>query len=281
MESTMPETELLKNEIAEELCTEIEITNKVISNLKTQVDGFGSKVQTLEVELEKTKAQLVLQKDINALVIHDIRGTAISLSMLSKMLSEESELKGRHDDYVLEIHNRSARMLRLIDTNLALLRIEKGEIECKKEPVDIVKVISEVIEQNSQLIVYKKIVINYKKNALFVVCGENSLVYSVFNNIITNAIEASPENSPIEICFEKNGVCSIKVHNFGEVPQEIRDTFFQKYVTAGKYRGTGIGTYSSKVMAIAMGGDILLDTSESGATTVKVIFPLFQGAVSD
>jgi signal transduction histidine kinase len=65
----------------------------------------------------------------------------------------------------------------------------------------------------------------------------------------------------------------VAVCNQGEVPPEIRDRFFEKYATAGKKQGTGLGTYSAKLIARTHGGDVALDTSEPGFTSVIVSFP--------
>jgi len=62
----------------------------------------------------------------------------------------------------------------------------------------------------------------------------------------------------------------IRIHNQGAVPREIRDKFFDKYTTVGKSGGTGLGSYSAKLMAETQGGSIHLDTSEETGTTVTV-----------
>jgi signal transduction histidine kinase len=62
------------------------------------------------------------------------------------------------------------------------------------------------------------------------------------------------------------------VINQGEVPAEIRERFFEKYATSGKSRGTGLGTYSARLIARAHGGDIAMQ-SQSGTVTVTVTLP--------
>ncbi|MCP4701989.1 MAG: sensor histidine kinase, partial [Gammaproteobacteria bacterium] len=69
---------------------------------------------------------------------------------------------------------------------------------------------------------------------------------------------------------EKEEECFITMHNGGAVPEEIRARFFEKYVTAGKYRGTGPGTYSAKLMAETLNGGIHLRTSEEAGTAITV-----------
>ena len=60
----------------------------------------------------------------------------------------------------------------------------------------------------------------------------------------------------------------LHIHNYGAVPEAIRDTFFEKYATAGKPEGTGLGTYSARLMARIQEGDILMRTSEREGTTL-------------
>ncbi len=51
------------------------------------------------------------------------------------------------------------------------------------------------------------------------------------------------------------------------VAPELQGRFFEKYATAGKARGTGLGTYSARLIARAHGGDIEM---KCGAGTVEV-----------
>jgi signal transduction histidine kinase len=79
----------------------------------------------------------------------------------------------------------------------------------------------------------------------------------------------------VSVNFEnKNNYCCIHITNSGEVPPEIRDRFFDKFVTIGKKKGTGLGTYSARLIVKAFGGTIELDTQTPGFTTVIVCLKL-------
>jgi two-component system sensor histidine kinase/response regulator len=62
--------------------------------------------------------------------------------------------------------------------------------------------------------------------------------------------------------------------NTGAVPVEIRERFFEKFVTSGKIDGTGIGTYSAKLLTEAQGGSIKMQASDAyNRTEVTVTLP--------
>jgi CheY-like chemotaxis protein len=61
---------------------------------------------------------------------------------------------------------------------------------------------------------------------------------------------------------------------------DLRDKFFEKYSTAGKLGGTGLGTYSSHLLARVQGGSLTMETSESSGTTLTLMLNHWQGGES-
>jgi signal transduction histidine kinase len=109
---------------------------------------------------------------------------------------------------------------------------------------------------------------------VFMVRSEELLCYALLSNLIKNAVEASPEGSTVTLDMRTADEHIITVHNAGVIPEAIRDTFFEKYVTAGKRQGTGLGTYTAKLIATTLGGSIGFTTSENQGTTMTVRLPL-------
>jgi signal transduction histidine kinase len=108
----------------------------------------------------------------------------------------------------------------------------------------------------------------------YIASGEKGLCHSLFGNLLRNAAEASTEGGKIDVRFaadEKHVIVAIR--NDGVVPETIRDRFFDKYVTAGKAEGTGLGTYSAKLVTEAQLGAISMATSETNGTTLTVRLP--------
>ena len=103
--------------------------------------------------------------------------------------------------------------------------------------------------------------------------GEEILCHSILSNLVKNALEASPPGKAISIHFDRNSWYSVRICNTGEVSPEFRDRFFEKYATSGKKGGTGLGTYSARLMIKTMGGDLELDVSEPGQVAVIARWP--------
>ena len=105
--------------------------------------------------------------------------------------------------------------------------------------------------------------------------GDLTLCFSAFQNLIKNACEAAPAHSKVSIrLLNKTPLLRIEIENKGLVPEEIRERFFDKFVTAGKHGGTGLGTYSARLLVQAQQGEIAMETfEETGLTRVTVGLP--------
>jgi len=93
-------------------------------------------------------------------------------------------------------------------------------------------------------------------------------------NLIKNALEASAPGDPVRVNLTRGqGVAVIEVANTRDVPEEVRPVFFEKYATAGKPDGTGLGAYTARLIARVHGGDVELITGGGEGTRVRVTLP--------
>ena len=170
-------------------------------------------------------------------------------------------------------------MLRIINMSLDLYKIERGTCEVKPENVDLVKILDEIKSETKIRLKVKRLTIETLIDGApageadqFILPGEKLLFYSMLSNLFKNAVEASPKKERIIIEMTQQENNSVGIHNSGAVPGEIRKTFFEKYATAGKSGGTGLGTYSARLIAENLGGKISLDTSIEAGTTIRINF---------
>lgn len=235
-------------------------------------------VEKLSSELSLIQEKMNTKEEVDHIIHHDIRSALVDWVYVADLLLNAGDLSPTSRQLLEEGKMSGTRMLSLIDFNLSLYKIENREFELEPVAVDALGMVKEIITRNKRLINSKNItfvpVVSdlEEGDAAFYVYGNEVLTFNILNNLIVNAVEASKIDFEVTVTFEKTDRYAIKIRNAGEVPEHIRDGFFDKFVSHGKNQGIGIGTYSAMLMAKAQHGDVILDCSESGATTVIVTF---------
>lgn len=247
----------------------------VRARIKTHLSLFSAR-RKLEEQNEELREAAQLREDIERITRHDIKTPLSSIIGLSELHLMDDNLSDDQKESLKMMKDSGYKMLNMINLSLDLFKMERGFYEFNPVPVDILKIANKVIAELKDLVMGKELSVNVLINGnppvekdSFNIQGEELLCYSILANLIKNALEASPENGTISIAFDEN---SISIHNQGAVPESIRDKFFDKYVTSGKSAGTGLGTYSAKLIAETQKGNIHMETSEESGTTISVTF---------
>ncbi|MBF0242410.1 MAG: response regulator, partial [Desulfamplus sp.] len=260
------------------------------SIVKARVENHLELKQARE-ELERQnhilQENIHLREEIDRISRHDLKTPLNSIISIPRILLQDSCRLAPDQVELLEMIEQSGHiMLNMINLSLDMFKMEKGSYKLNPVPLNILSVIKKIIFDLRSLTDAKAIKFNLLINDLannirvasdcdiFGVLGEELLCYSMFANLIKNAVEASPNSETVTIkllnkIFETEQV-EIAIHNKGVVPLSIRDNFFEKYATAQKKGGTGLGTYSAKLMAQTLGGEILMSTSEAYGTTITL-----------
>jgi two-component system sensor histidine kinase/response regulator len=240
--------------------------------LKLQRDALERQNEILEENAR-------LREDIERISRHDLKTPLNSIINFPKLMQKDN-LTEEQLSQLKKISSMGYKMLNMINLSLDMYKMEQGTYQLSTVPVDLVSVVDDIVEENSMLTMLRGISVDIRMNDAppnqgeeLMVKGEKLLLYSMLANIIKNAIEASPDDEQITVALGPGDPITLRVHNKGTVPEEIRETFFEKYVTADKGGGTGLGTYSAKLIAEAHGVAVRLDSSEQDGTTVTFVFP--------
>ena len=201
---------------------------------------------------------------------HDLKNPLSAIINTSESLLESQYLGMDQKDQIEMVRKSSYDMLEMINRSIDLYKMETGSYQLNAVPVDITTICLRVIEESRTNAHKFGILIHYDAPDACLIEGDELLCFSMLGNLIRNAVEASPKEGMIQITIDCDKEVAISIHNEGAIPEEIRGYLFEKYVTAGKDSGTGLGTYSAKLMAETMGGAINFETSEENGTTLIV-----------
>jgi two-component system C4-dicarboxylate transport sensor histidine kinase DctB len=107
------------------------------------------------------------------------------------------------------------------------------------------------------------------ENTPVVVTGDPVLLQMVVNNLVSNAVDAVAAVDPGRIVVTSTSVdgrAELRVSDNGPgVAMELKSRLFEPFVS-GKPSGVGMGLSISKKIALAHGGNLVLEGSDSGAT---------------
>jgi len=230
------------------------------------------------IDVTKRKVLEKIKDDVTRIVRHDLKSPLTGIIGIPRLVRKEENITSRQADLLKAVEDAGTIMLDMINHSLQMYMLETGEKDIEFEEFDLVQLVKEVIQyvqigKELENIIELTIEGRSPEEEVITLPGERYLIFSMFGNLLRNAVE-SCENKSVSVDIRINDDCIIKIHNAGVVPASIRETFFEKYVTEGKSGGTGLGTYSARLIVEKHGGEISLNSMEEAGTTVTVKLPL-------
>ncbi|MFP4259305.1 MAG: PAS domain S-box protein [Desulfovermiculus sp.] len=222
-----------------------------------------------------------LKEDVDRIARHDLKTPLNGIVGLPQALLSEENLNADQKELIGYIQQAGYRMLNMINMSLSLYQMEKGEYNFYPQPTNLMPIIRDIQrELSSMCSTYKNDISvslpGARQDDSFVVNGERLLCYTMLSNLIKNAVERTPAGGTVHIQLEEpeTNQARISVHNPGVIPKKIRDRLGQKYVTAEKQHGTGLGVYSVLLIARTMNGSLTWSSSRESGTCFKVLLPM-------
>jgi PAS domain S-box-containing protein len=196
-------------------------------------------------ELEKNREEFL------AIVSHDLRTPLTSLKgFIEVLVNGDYESEGKFREYLGILDSEADRMISLINDLLDLGRLESGKMELHTEPVSLEDLATYAISSMKGLAAQKRVslALNPVDGLDLVVEADRRRLLQVMVNLLSNAINFSPEGGAVEIVLRREGdFVFIEVLDEGPgVPTGERNRIFDKYhqtrrVSSERGKGSGLG----------------------------------------
>jgi signal transduction histidine kinase/CheY-like chemotaxis protein/HPt (histidine-containing phosphotransfer) domain-containing protein len=245
---------------------------------RERLDGL---VRQLEEQNSALRQAFRLREEVERIARHDLKTPLSSIASVPRLLRERRPLDAQEDELLGMVERAALRVLSMVNLSLDLYRMEEGSYRLRAQAVDLAGLVHAVARELQGHAVSKhlNLVLDMPAEPLYAQ-GEELLCYSTVANLLKNALEAAPDDSDIRVRLHRMAegtgeAVVLDIHNRGEVPQAVRDSFFEKYATHGKPGGTGLGAYSARLMARVQHGDLRMSSSADG-TTLSLRLPVWQ-----
>jgi CheY-like chemotaxis protein len=208
---------------------------------------------------------------VDQITRHDLRGPlAGALGLVQAMASDDVSIINPKVHLRL-VEDTVLQVLNMINLSAEIFKIETGRFQLQPQPIQIGDILQRIVQMASVTFSEKKLALKAQTDAQtngkpVHALGDALFCYSLFQNLVKNACEAAPFQSQVVVSLSNTDPLRILIKNSGVVPAEIRPRFFEKF-TSKKISGSGLGTYSAKLLTEAQGGKITLDISDDDNTT--------------
>ena len=234
------------------------------------------KMNKIRQEQEKNKLKRQLTNNIN----HELKTPVASIQICLETLLSGVELSDEKRVELIErCYVNNARLRNLLKDVSLITRMEDGSQLISKEPVVLNDIIGEIHKELDVVSEGEKMTLHTDFKDIVTVCGNLSLIGSIFRNLTENAIAYSGgKNIYITLLANDADSCTISFEDDGRGvdPQKLHRLFERFYrIDKGRSRqigGTGLGLSIVKHAVQFHGGNITVSNRPGGG--LKFVFTL-------
>lgn len=261
-------------------------------NLRRSHNQIEVQAKQLRDQNTALREAIRVREEVERIARHDLKTPLNSILAALRLLGERREPDAREQELLGMVEGAAYRVLDLVNLSVDLYRMEQGTYRFSPRVVDLTALADTVARDVRAHAETKGVRIELRVGGepadaqssgtrRAYAWAEEMLCYSVIANLLKNAVEASPDGGAVRLDFDAEGAqVRLRMHNAGEVPASMRPVFFEKYATYGKVGGSGLGTYSARLMARVQQGELGMQTSADGGTVLELRLPALPAGVA-
>ena len=244
--------------------------NDEIGTLANAFNGMAERIQTLFLSEQRLLAD----------VSHELRSPLARLHFSVKLARTAADRNAALDRVKRDVD----RLSTLVSSLVEMARAEGSPAGCDFEEVDVNELVAETIRDASVEVEARGGRIQVSGPPGIVVNGNPELLRRAVENVLRNAIQHSPENSPIDVeLVLHDQTASIAIRDYGPgIPEEflerVFDSFFRTQVARDSDSGgVGLGLSIAKRAVQIHGGVISAHNADPGLLVVIELLTTIRG----
>ena len=246
---------------------------------RRQIEEAHRQLESQAAELTRSNRDL---EQFAYVASHDLQEPLRKVASFCQLLQRryQGQLDERADQYIAFAVSGAQRMQRLINDLLAFSRI--GRITTGFTEVDLDRLVDDAVLQLEATL--DKAGAEVTWSDLPTVRGEEPLLALLFTNLLGNSVKFRRPDTPAQVHVSGRQVddaweITCTDNGIGIEPEYAEKVFviFQRLNSREAYPGTGIGLALAKKIVEFHGGQIWVDTSQTGppqGTTIRFTLPV-------
>ncbi len=249
-------------------------------------DVSEAKRREAELAEAKTVTEEALQAKTQflATMSHEIRTPLNGIIGTADLLAE-GQLDAMQKDYVSTLVQSGEALLTIVNDILELTRLEAGRVDFVEEGFDVAETVESVVRLMRPAAARKNLRIGggVAPDLPCSFSGDVGRLRQILLNLTGNAIKFTESGSvELHVRAAPDGMVEFLVTDtgIGIAPDRV-EAVFESFtqadgLTSRRFGGTGLGLTISRMLARAMGGDIVVTSQDGKGSTFSVRLPLLE-----
>ena len=236
------------------------------------------------ISREQEAKENQMRRELTQNISHELKTPVASILGYTDTILDDPQMNSETQRQFIERTNAQARRLTALLQDISTLnRMDYAAHQLTMERTDVSAIVSDIIQETSIALEKRRMTLNNCLPQDIIIQGNPSLIYSIFRNLIDNAINYAGEGTTINMsaelmddewafCFSDNGV---------GIAAEHLPRIFERFYRIDKSRsrqvgGTGLGLAIVKNAVLLHGGTITANPAEDAGLefrfTLKIRF---------
>ena len=248
--------------------------------------NIGTDQQSLITLLDTTSEKQLeeMKVDFVSMAAHELRTPLTAIRGYASLLQIHyaTQLDQAAKELLTRLIISTTNLTNLIDNLLSVSRIERNNLIVQAKPLHLGIIVKDIFASFEQQAFTKKqhFILNMP-DALPQVMADPFRIGQVFINLISNALNYTPEGGTVTVTIANKSNClEISVQDSGEViPKEAMPRLFTKFFrVSGSLeqgsKGTGLGLYITKAIVQMHNGKIWAESTLGKGSTFSFTLPV-------
>jgi signal transduction histidine kinase len=231
--------------------------------------------QRAEAALESTNEELERTARYSADASHQLKSPVTVLRTGIESLLAREEFQPEVYEELSALLHQTRRLTSVIDDLLLLSRMDAGHLEIDSQPVNLVRLVEEWLEDLAALPDAFEVAIEKEFPKNLFIAGEKRYTSLIVQNLLENARKYNRPGGRIRVVArQQNGDVLLSIGNTGGfiAPPAQQHIFERFYHNSTSATGHGLGLNLARELARLHGGDLRLVRSENDWTEFEARF---------
>jgi two-component system OmpR family sensor kinase/two-component system phosphate regulon sensor histidine kinase PhoR len=232
------------------------------------------------ISREQAAKENQMRRELTQNIAHELKTPVASILGYTDTILDNPQMTPETQRQFIERTNAQAhRLTALLQDISTLNRMDFAAHQLTMERTDVSAIVGDIVQETVIALEKRRMTLNNCLPPHIVIKGNPSLIYSIFRNLVDNAINYAGEGTTVDIsaeqtddswtfCFSDNGV--------GIAPEHL-PRIFERFYRIDKSRsrsigGTGLGLAIVKNAVLLHGGTITARLAETGG--LEFVFTL-------